>query len=111
MRALRLALVPEPRLVGLRELIGCEAVERTDESFPDGSEHVEVGERAPQLREPILRDCDLEVFVLARLATAEEVERPAGRDVPRRVEIPEPLWAATAGCHASQSFTSGTNAS
>jgi hypothetical protein len=77
--------------VRLGELLDGEALEWTDEPFPDGNERVEVGEQTTQLREPLLRDSDLDVLVLARRAAAEEVERPAGRDVPREVEIREPL--------------------
>jgi hypothetical protein len=47
---------------------------------------LEPGERVDDLVEPGVRHGDLEVFVITVFAAEKEVDRPAGRDVPGRVD-------------------------
>src|SRR2546423_851479 len=76
----------EPRLVGARECIAC-LLERRDEPLRRRAddEELEPGQGLDELVQAVRRNRDLEVLVLAPLATEEEIDRPARRDVPRRL--------------------------
>jgi len=56
-----------------------------------GDEELECGQPLGDLREPHSGDGDLEILVLTPLLAEEEVDRPAGRDVPRRLHAGQPL--------------------
>jgi len=49
----------------------------------------DASERLDELAKPGTRHGDLEVLVLTALATEEEVDRPTGRHVPRRLDFGE----------------------
>ena len=82
--------------------------QRVSEPVADRVE-VEVGQRALNLGEAARRHGDLEVVVLACLAAAKEIERPARRDVPRRFTS-RSRRATSLGCQASHAERSGSNA-
>ena len=78
--------VAHPGLIVRRERLGLHGV---GEPAPDDPE-LELGERLANGRELLLRHGDLDVLVLPRLSAVVQVERPAGRDVPGRVDSREP---------------------
>ena len=51
---------------------------------------VHVAERGCDLAEAVRGHPDLEILVLPALRAEEEVERPAGGDIPRHVDATEP---------------------
>ena len=81
--------VEPPGLVDLLHQAGGRGRDRLGDASRDDVE-VELAEGRGHLVEPVGRDRDLEILVLAPLAAEEEVDRPAGRHVPRRVHPAEP---------------------
>ena len=71
--------------------VGVGVLERGDEPGPRHArrEELEPGEGVEDLAELVARDGDLEVLVLAPLPAEAEVDRPAGGDVPRRLDLSE----------------------
>jgi hypothetical protein len=80
--------VANPGLVGLLELVAGLRKWRSS-TGPRDDEDLEPGERLGDLVDAAVRDGDLEILVLAVLSAQVEVDRPAGRDVPGRVNTGE----------------------
>ena len=68
----------------------CRAVQWPDVARPHDVEFV-VGQGGADFDEAGLRDRDLEILVLARLLTAEQIDRPPRDYPPRRRDVAQPL--------------------